>query len=104
MDRDESGRFLPGWKGGPGRPPRGESLTDLLRERIDREAVIAKLIEIAMEKSDLAALKYILDRVDGKPVETINQNMVSAPKVVEIVHRGEGGGESAAEDIEVVEE
>jgi hypothetical protein len=57
-----------------------------------------------MEKGDLVALKYIFDRLDGRPVETINQNVAAAPKVVEIVHRGKGDGESVAEDIEAMEE
>jgi hypothetical protein len=81
----------------------GEALTDILRQKIDKDAVAAKLIEIAMEKGDLVALKYIFDRLDGRPVETINQNVASAPKVVEIVHR-EGDDTTVAEDIEAVEE
>jgi hypothetical protein len=82
----------------------GEALTDILRQKIDKDAVAAKLIEIAMEKGDLVALKYIFDRLDGRPVETINQNVAAAPKVVEIVHRGEGDDTTVAEDIEAVEE
>ena len=81
----------------------GEALTDILRQKIDKDAVAAKLIEIAMEKGDLVALKYIFDRLDGRPVETINQNVAAAPKVVEIVHR-EGDDTTVAEDIEAVEE
>ena len=103
--RDEAGRFLPGESGNPaGRPLKGDALTDVLRNKVDKDAVAAKLIEMAMERNDLGALKYIYDRLDGKPVETINQNVLSAPKVVEIVHRGEGDGESVAEDIEAMEE
>lgn len=102
-DRDEQGRFLPGWKGGPGRPPKGEALTDILRTKVDKEAIADKLLEIAMEKGDLAALKYIYDRLDGRPVETVNQNVLAAPKVVEIVHR-DSEDDADTGDIEVVEE
>ena len=81
-ERDENGRFLPGYKGGPGRPPKGEALTEILRSKLDKHAVAEKLIEMAMEKGDLAALKYIYDRVDGKPVETVNQTVREIPEFV----------------------
>ncbi len=68
--RDENGRFVPGESGNPdGRPPKEESLTEILRSKIDKDAIAEKLIQIAMEKEDLAALKYIYDRIDGKPKE-----------------------------------
>jgi hypothetical protein len=69
-----------------GRPKKGETLTDLLvkygsmkagegRERY-RDKIVAGLYELALEKGKdyasvrLAAIKYIFDRIDGKPVET----------------------------------
>lgn len=68
--RDEHGRFVPGESGNPeGRPPKEETLTEILRCKIDKDAIADKLIAIAMEKDDLAALKYIYDRIDGKPKE-----------------------------------
>lgn len=81
--RDERGRFVPGHSGNPGgRPLKGETLTEVLRAKVDREAVARKLIELAMERDDLAALKYIYDRVDGKPVETVNQTIREMPEFV----------------------
>jgi hypothetical protein len=58
-----------------GRPKKGETLTDALREIVDKDAVAQKLVEMAMERGDLAALKYIYDRIDGRPVETIQQHV-----------------------------
>jgi ribosomal protein L17 len=56
-------------------------LTDLLREKIDvpktaaakltrKEKIIEKLITLA-EAGDLSALKYLFDRLDGRPKESI---------------------------------
>jgi hypothetical protein len=62
--------WKPGESGNPdGRSPKGEALTDILRSKLDKEAVAEKLIQIAMEKEDLTALRYIFDRIDGKPKE-----------------------------------
>lgn len=102
-DRDDHGRFLPGYKGGPGRPKKGEALTDILRQKLDKEAVAEKLITFAMERDDLVALKYIYDRIDGKPVETVNQTVLNLPDVVE-VDLSDDEDEAAGEDTEAVEE
>lgn len=82
MERDERGMFAPGNKGGPGRPPKGECLTDILREKVDKEAIAERLIELAMERGDITALKYIYDRIDGKPVETVDQTVREVPQFV----------------------
>jgi len=61
-----------------GRPKKGAALTDILNYKLDlvhksgklkREAVAEKLIELALD-GDVSALKYIYDRVDGRPVQT----------------------------------
>jgi len=74
--------FAKGRSGNPrGRPKKGETLTDLLREKIEtkktirekltrKEKIIEKLIALA-EAGDLSALKYLFDRCDGRPVESI---------------------------------
>jgi hypothetical protein len=54
-------------------------LTDILNYQLDqkngdgklrREMIAGKLIELA-EGGDIAAKKYIMDRVDGRPTENI---------------------------------
>jgi ribosomal protein L17 len=74
--------FTKGQSGNPqGRPKKGETLTDLLREKIEapktskekqtrKDRIIEELITLA-EGGDLAALKYIFDRIDGRPKESI---------------------------------
>lgn len=62
-----------------GRPKKGMAITDILREYLDetdkddktrKEILIEKLFKMA-NAEDLAALKYIIDRVDGKPKEKL---------------------------------
>ena len=74
--------FSKGKSGNPkGRPKKGETLTDLLREKIDipktprdklsrKERIVEKLILLA-EAGDLSAVKYLFDRLDGRPKESI---------------------------------
>ena len=67
-----------------GRPKKGESVTDLLRETVDKQALVDKLVEIAIEKGDIQALKYAIDRMDGKPTETVHNLMQNLPDVIEV--------------------
>jgi hypothetical protein len=62
-----------------GRPKKGEAITDILQKLLDnknnagklrRETVSEKLIELA-EKGDITAIKYLIDRLDGRPRETV---------------------------------
>jgi len=81
-DRDENGRFVTGHSGGPGRPPKEESLTEILRTKVDKEAIAEKLYSLAMEKNDIHALKYIYDRCDGAPRQTIDSNVRKVPGTI----------------------
>jgi hypothetical protein len=78
--RDEKGRFVPGWEGGPGRPKKGEALTDILKSKLNKEELAEKLIAKAFEDGDLAAMKYIYDRIDGRPKETIEGTFTEIPR------------------------
>ena len=62
-----------------GRPKKGQALTDILNSVLDfdhrsgktkRQVIAEKLVELAL-KGDMAALKYIFDRCDGRPRETV---------------------------------
>ena len=76
----------PGQSGNPaGRPKKGMALTDILAAKVDKEAIAERLIELAMERGDITALKYIYDRIDGRPKETIEQTVLSAPQRIDLV-------------------
>lgn len=70
----KSGRFLPGNKGGPGRPTK-RSLTEALREIVDPDEA-AKLLWRRAQKSD-TVLMYAYDRLEGRPKQ---QSEVSGPE------------------------
>ena len=72
-----------------GRPKKGESMTDILNWALDQKRTIKdsgtgeekslllrhvlaeKLISKAVDDGDVAAIKYIYDRLDGRPKESI---------------------------------
>ena len=63
------------WKKGEsgnknGRPKAGHTLTDALAELVDRKQLAAKLWALA-DAGDTNALKYIYDRIEGRPGERI---------------------------------
>jgi hypothetical protein len=80
-----------------GRPKKGQSLTDILNYQLDqkkgdgqlrRETIAGKLIELA-EGGDITAIKYIMDRVDGRPRETVElKNSSIDVKLMEILNDG----------------
>jgi hypothetical protein len=62
-----------------GRPKKGQALTDIFNYKLDqrdecgklqREAVAEKLIGLALG-GDMTAIRYVMDRVDGRPKETV---------------------------------
>ena len=85
----EDTQFKSGNPGGPGRPPKEHCLTDLLKEALDQEyndtgktkkqMVIDKMYELAIA-GDPIILKYFFDRIDGKPLQTIEAN-VTRPNI-----------------------
>ena len=85
----EDTQFQPGVSGNPaGRPKKEYCLTDILKEQGNIEDVTTELGEIINRKQavarklwalamggDVIALKYLYDRIDGKPLQTIEANV-----------------------------
>ena len=46
-------------------------MTDILETLVDKKEIGEKLIELA-KAGDLPALKYIYDRIDGRPKESVD--------------------------------
>ena len=66
--------WKPGQSGNPkGAPKKDNTLTGALREMADKQALGEKLIALAME-GNVAALKYVYDRVDGMPRQHIEMS------------------------------
>lgn len=68
-----------------GRPPKSQAFTELLREfgerkptakskRTNKEAVVAKLYALA-KSGDREAIKYLMDRIDGKPKQSVEADI-----------------------------
>jgi len=51
-----------------GRPKKGFALSELLRSKMDKDKIVAKLLEKAYEGED-SALKEVFDRVEGKATQ-----------------------------------
>jgi len=78
-----------------GRPRKGQSLTDILqwaldqkktvknkqgetREVLARQLLAEKIVTLALDgRGDIQAIKYIMDRIDGKPIETIRSTTIT---------------------------
>ena len=68
-----------------GRPPKEFTLTNILRENLNqvndetgktkKQEVIDKMYELAVDKGDVQMMKYLIDRIDGKPLQTIEANV-----------------------------
>jgi hypothetical protein len=80
-----------------GRPKKGQALTDILNYKLDqrdrsgklqREAVAEKLINLALE-GDMTAIRYVMDRTDGRPKETVAlESAAIESKILEVFNHG----------------
>lgn len=86
MNNENLKPFKPGVSGNPkGRPPKEHCLTDLLKEALEQEhnktgktkkqMIIDKMYELANE-GDVSILKYLFDRIDGKPLQQIETKIL----------------------------
>jgi hypothetical protein len=79
QDRDTKGRFQPGVSGNPaggGRPKGSVSITKHLREALEAQdekqaKQLAQAIILQAAKGNGAAMKAVLDRIDGPVVQKI---------------------------------
>lgn len=80
--RDDAGRFLPGVSGNPSGRGHAPSLVAALRAELgEREdggrpamrAIAARLVEMALA-GDIRAIREVLDRLDGKAVQSLSLN------------------------------
>ena len=83
--RDAAGRFLPGVSGNPSGRGSAPSLVAALRAELsEREEggrpavreIAARLVEMALG-GDIRAIREVLDRVDGKPVQAVSLGSMS---------------------------
>ena len=86
-------QFQPGQSGNPaGRPPKGETLTELMREFLEqapegqkvtyKEAFIKRVYKKAMEEGDAVTIKLIWNYLDGMPNQTMNLNVKDFQKFI----------------------
>ena len=91
-----------------GRPKKGETFTDIIQTELSkenvqvkgengeavlisgREAVVRKLITMAIAEGNFPALRYLMDRVDGSPRQSV------------IMSRGDDGDMSPQEMDELI--
>jgi hypothetical protein len=82
IDRDETGKWINGKKGGPGRPKRGYGIKDLMDAELDkmdtllpnmtkRQRIIKTIVDDAI-KGKAEAINIVLNRVYGSAVERIS--------------------------------
>jgi hypothetical protein len=81
VQRDENGRVISGVLNPSGRPPKGQALTDILKLKVDKEEIAELLLEQA-RKGDMTAIKYIYDRVDGAPKQTLDAMVTELPQLI----------------------
>lgn len=84
-------RWQPGESGNPnGRPPKGTAITDVMRQMLEekpeiKRALMSKLLEMAI-KGDLAAIREVIDRMDGRAKQSVELSGDEQNPLVVIKH------------------
>lgn len=87
-NRRPDGTFGPGNIANPnGRPPKELAISDTIRAMMNekpeiKRALSAKLIEMAL-KGDLAAIREVMDRIEGKPLQRSETDLTTLGKEIQ---------------------
>ena len=105
MPKEET-QFKPGKSGNPkGRPPKEYCLTDILKDqgnledvesgdkKISRKQAIAQKLWAMAMSGDVQAMKYLYDRVDGRPRESVDVNNTGEFSLLAILNQAHKGDE-----------
>lgn len=81
ITRDDKGRFMPGSNVNPGGRPKGNpKVKELLKEHsVDAAQKVIELLNCGNPKIELAAAQEILNRTEGKPLQTQDVQVSSVP-------------------------
>ena len=81
IKRDEHGHFVKGVSGNPnGRPKGNPAVKELLKEHsIDAAQKVLELLNCGNPKIELAAAQEILNRTEGKPLQTQDVQLTGLP-------------------------
>lgn len=82
--RSKSGRFVKGWKGGPGNPnaARVEKLRNALLDAITEDTV-REVVEALIKEAkggNVIAMRELLDRTIGKPKDAVEPDAETTPE------------------------
>jgi hypothetical protein len=85
--------FVKGKSGNPnGRPRKTQTLADILESLgsatgagdISRKEKLMEIVYKMAESGDLAAIKFIAERTDGKPIETLRTQEIERDEIIDI--------------------
>jgi len=80
--------WKPGVSGNPnGRPKKGETFTDILNAEYDKRTLLDKMWSRAIEDDDFQAMKYLMDRWDGMPKQSLEATYRELPSVIRFTNQ-----------------